>query len=372
MSKLLSKFVPYKKKVLIMMIIVLIAALITQIIPIIVFAADNDEQNKVDPFYQKAEDLIATYKASHENRISPEVEQLYEKYSKDYKELNEKSGFLSFAYLVASIGMGVNPVVDVGQFGTAMLTIRNTTEEGSKTLLSYVEDAYSALKVTGLTLMLLYFFLSIMDKITSEQLSTEMFIRKLILLAVGIITILYGYNILYAILDYSNYLITDTGTFMDRMRAATSMEKLQQIRALLDAGNSTLVKVITALGVIIKYLMFFLCQLAMTIVVFVVGVSRLIEIIIRMMFAPIALAPIVHDGMRSTAFRYIKKFAACCINGAVIVCIAYLATTLPTFFKAEEVGVVFAICANIAFPLATIALVFRCQNIADDIIGVHG
>lgn len=371
-TKAISKLVPYRKRLLVMAIVILVAALIMQFVPIVVFASGNsqDTQN-TDPFEITYDQLVKSYKKAHKTDPPPNVTELYRIYVITYQELHDKNSMLSFAFLVASIGLGVNPIVDVGQFGAEMLSIRDSLQANNKVLLQYIGDAYAALKVTGLTLMLLYFFLSIMDKVTSEQLSVEIFIRKLILLAVGIITILYGYEIFSAIIDYSNFLIQDTAVFMDDMRAGTSLELLKKVKEVLECGNSSLVQALCAIGVILQYIIYFIAQLAMTVVVFVVGVSRLIEIIIRFIFAPIGLAPIVHDGMRSSGFRYIKKFAACCINGAVIVCIAYLASILPNFFTADNVGVVFAVCSKIAFPLATIALVFRCQNIADEIIGVH-
>lgn len=354
-----------KKMLLVAGIVVLCLMFILQTVPVIVYAYDAT----------KDDEKIATIP----DDITAEEKDIINSYNVNYKKSVEgNSEFAGAAFWMATTGKGINPTTSISSFGEAILAIRGMyakNSKGEKLYLfgdtGYMGMAYNALRVTGIIIMLLYFFLSIVDKITSEQLSTELFIRKIIGLAICLLLILNGARILDGILDWSTALITDTSAFMKSFTYGATDAKgyYEWLSDFLTSPKGTISKFLAALGIFLSSIIPFLAQLALTVIVFIVGISRFLEIAIRYMFAPIGIAPIVHDGMRSSGAKYIKKFAACCLNGAVIICITYLATALPSFFA--SLGDVFKFLAQVALPLAAIALIFRCQNIADEIMGVH-
>ena len=103
--------------------------------------------------------------------------------------------------------------------------------------------------------------------------------------------------------------------------------------------------------------------------------SRVMEIYLRTVAAPLALADFYHGGLQSAGFRYLKTLLAFAIQGALILIITTIysilvATVVPTgfdglfaFFKVY--GLYFA------FMASAVMLMFRSITIAKEIVGTN-
>lgn len=105
-----------------------------------------------------------------------------------------------------------------------------------------------------------------------------------------------------------------------------------------------------------------LVQLASSLVVYAVA----IEIAIRYLFTPLAIADLYSEKWRSNGWMWLKKLFAVSMQGAVIFLIIYV----TDIFK-DSLGASFSVITNTAINLTMIGMFAKSRQIANDIIGVH-
>ena len=104
--------------------------------------------------------------------------------------------------------------------------------------------------------------------------------------------------------------------------------------------------------------------------------SSLFEIRIRMIFAPIAVASIAHEGARGAGVRFLKKYLACYIKIAIYFAIAALGTMLTQYFfgrldselvgaKGIDINLILMLMANVVAGLA----MMQSSGLGDEIVG---
>lgn len=104
-----------------------------------------------------------------------------------------------------------------------------------------------------------------------------------------------------------------------------------------------------------------LTQLASSLTVYAVA----IEIGVRYLFTPIAIADLYSEKFRSNGWMYLKKLFAVSMQGAVIFMIIYCVDVLK---NAIDTG---SVITNTAINLTMIGMFVKSRQIANDIIGVH-
>lgn len=103
-------------------------------------------------------------------------------------------------------------------------------------------------------------------------------------------------------------------------------------------------------------------QLASSLAIYSVA----IEIGVRYVFTPIAIADLYSEKFRSNGVMWLKKLLACMLTGAVI----YMIIFVTDAFK-DSVGATFSVITNMAINLTMIGMLFRARQIANDIVGCH-
>lgn len=103
-------------------------------------------------------------------------------------------------------------------------------------------------------------------------------------------------------------------------------------------------------------------QLASSLVVYAVA----IEIAVRYVFTPLAIADLYSERFRSNGWMWLKKLFACAVQGAVI----YMIIFATDIFK-DSLNASFSVITNTAINLTMIGMFAKSRQIANDIIGVH-
>ena len=106
--------------------------------------------------------------------------------------------------------------------------------------------------------------------------------------------------------------------------------------------------------------------------VVVACMSRGISIIIYGVFLPIPIADVYKDGLNSKGIRYIKKLIALFIQGAIILLVVMASSLLQGSVQQAVNGVASTILGmfyNIGLIFVTVMVIFKSQNIANDIVG---
>lgn len=250
------------------------------------------------------------------------------------------------------------------------------TKEGTNDLTSAIWTAantiYDNVEAIGICIMLLYFFLDILDKTSREQLSLELFLKSFIKLIVAFAFITSGIEFVQGLADFTSDMLEDLMSSISATNGTSSTLGVAEMEALAASG-SKLTVVTTAIGMMIKvmipYFGLFICK----IVVAVVAYGRLIEIGLRVGFAPIGMADIVTSGSSGHGFRYLKKIVAVGIQGLFILGILHLYNALTVAIIPSGNGVVdsgvYTIKA-LAISFTTVALLVKSQSFANDLMEV--
>ena len=90
------------------------------------------------------------------------------------------------------------------------------------------------------------------------------------------------------------------------------------------------------------------------------------------LFLPIPIADVYKDGLNSKGIRYIKKLIALFIQGAIILLVVMASSLLQGSVQQAVNGVASTILGmfyNIGLIFVTVMVIFKSQNIANDIVG---
>lgn len=107
-------------------------------------------------------------------------------------------------------------------------------------------------------------------------------------------------------------------------------------------------------------------------------VSRMIEVYIRMMFAPIAVSDFMTEGTHGTGWRFLKSFFAICLQGAMLIAIGALYSALTgeslSHLNLSDfsgvLGLVNYTLETLIYALAALALMFKSLSLSKEIVGV--
>ena len=99
-------------------------------------------------------------------------------------------------------------------------------------------------------------------------------------------------------------------------------------------------------------------------------VGRLIEIGIRILFMPIGVSDAFTHGTNSPGFRYIKKFFAVCLQGAVLLAVLNIGVYFMGNKMINDATQGFGFISDLVIMVSMIGLMIKSQQIVNDIVGV--
>lgn len=242
--------------------------------------------------------------------------------------------------------------LDLGKDMKEVITGKSTSD-----MMEQMKPTYTdIISPVGEALIILFFLIELIDKTTKENFSLEHFFKLMLKVAIAKLLIENGWSILSGCIDIGSNLtlaITAESTALDGVldKYATDIQNANPI------GN---------LGMIIQWSVPWIFAWVSRLLCIVVCWGRMIELGVRAVAAPIAMADIFQDGTHSGGFRYLRKFLAVCLQAFIILIIIQVAGIIQgliigqnkiTMFKAVIVG------------LTTCMMVVRSQQFANDLVG---
>lgn len=184
----------------------------------------------------------------------------------------------------------------------------------------------AVLQTIGTSVCVIYFLLELADKMTEKMLSIEQLFVLLLRLVLAVILITNIVTLLKGFIDFGGALVNE----LNESNIATTLfeEYGEEIREGLEDIDK-----LEAVGYAMKLIIPYLIVLVSNVVVYFIAISRSIELTIRTIFAPFAVANIYHDMQRSDGFRYMKKILALSLQSAVC-----LGICLATSFVLQNIG----------------------------------
>ncbi len=302
-----------------------------------------------------------------------------ENYDTYYSEMEGKSSLIAFAYSIVCIIEQSHPDYNMVNLTSKVVRLDKYKLGGTPILGEggAMSTAYDVMLPIGMALLVLYFLIEILSDTTMDNFNTEHFVKKLLVLAICAIVIIEGPNILAGLSGFGDAMLEDTSNAISEALGDGNYVKSWKIYNRAYSGDDgvfgTISLALYAIGVILDNLVFYLLMLVVIMVIYFTALGRALELVIRFLFAPLGIAPLVcgNSPARSAGIRYIKQFASLCLQGAVLVGAVGGAIIIKESLSGSD-GFGGNPLIDILLPLTLLGLVSRTRHISDDIIGVHG
>lgn len=230
---------------------------------------------------------------------------------------------------------------------------------GISTLIS--DKVNNTFQSIGYLLLFLYAMLDMIEKVQAEMFTIEHFLRFMLKVMIGFLLIINLHAMLKGAMDFGIGVMKDlSNTSADNANVIVNTYMYNQAKDIEKAN------VIGKISLTMRFLVPYLFAIIAKLVVIFTTLGRLIEIGVRAMLSPIAMANLVGRGMDSPGMRYFKKFIALALHAAVIVAILMIAGQL----RGTDIIPMDGFFKSIIISLSSCALIIQCGSWANDIVGV--
>lgn len=176
----------------------------------------------------------------------------------------------------------------------------------------------------GTALMLIYFFADLADKLGNENFSLDQLFRSLLKIFIAVALINNGIKLVGYIVDLGAAIAADMTTvteLSDETTTYTSLTEFFSEETYLTAFKNGLNKIGNDKAVIyiVEAIIPYILALVTNVLLVFIGMSRIVELVVRTIFAPLAVADMFQQGSRSAGERYLKKIMALALQFAAIV-----------------------------------------------------
>lgn len=217
-----------------------------------------------------------------------------------------------------------------------------------------LKTPYDTIALPGKILLIIYVMIEAIQQTSIKTISIEDVMKMIMKCAIGIIVIENGYMVLSLIIDLGS------GLF-DTIYSAS----VQSSAGINVCNFETAIEYspVEAIGSMLSNLIPWLIIQFAKVVVFVAAWSRILEIGARTVMAPLGMADIITEGQHGNGMRYLRKYFACALQGAVI-----MAST--KVYGATVSVLPINLITHCALTVVLIVIMFRSRDYAEQIAGV--
>lgn len=234
----------------------------------------------------------------------------------------------------------------------------------------------------AIMLVCMYFLINVLDKFSSDNFNWEQLGRLLASLLIGVFLIENSFAILEQLFYLGDILVEElaalSGTPDFEKWSETGLNIYKEQRE----GQIFLMDWIWDIVMIPVFIIPWLFSWVMRLAVKVICYSRLIEIMLRTAFAPVALSDVFHHGLNGGGWRFLKNFLAVCLQGVLIVAICCLFNSIVNGLVADEMGEgsligwmggIFSFLGIwLTVYASALMLMFRSLSLSKEIVGTGG
>ena len=245
-----------------------------------------------------------------------------------------------------------------GSLGTTEVLEFDVTSSNFSNLWNTCENYYNVLSVFGKMLVVIYLLLDIMEKSTADNLNAEHFVKCFIKGVIGIIVIDMGWDIVTAGIGFANDVF---GELMasDKSFSATGVCPYNDLHEV-----NSIAGLVYMARVFIPWLLMMGAQMIISVICW----ARILDLVVRVIFAPIGMADMMQEGTRGNGWKYFKKIVASALQGAVILAIVKSYGIITSTVSSASGAGGWVVAIILAFVVISVS--FKSQSIASDIVGV--
>lgn len=224
---------------------------------------------------------------------------------------------------------------------------------------SSLENAYNYTAAIGVSFLLLYFFIELIEKSTTDNFTTDHIVRMLLKLIAGVVLITLGLEFVKNVVTLGNSFYTDIQSAITGAAGGSPITNVVVKNAyfkLKDCGIWDGIGYM--LAIIVPSLFVTLAKIGFT----AVALGRVIEMCLRMLFAPIGMSNLYSNGSNAPGIRYMKKLLAVALQGVLI----YAVIIIYPILLSTGVNLV----KSVAMTFVAVGAAAKSQSVANDIVGV--
>lgn len=267
----------------------------------------------------------------------------------------------------------LNQIFGEGLFTSIFETLNKNlfaTSGDYATARNFAANLYSSVVMpVALMLLCIYFLIALVDKFSSENFTWEQMVRQMCMFLVGFYLIDKGFELLQLMFDLGLNFLKDIGGPSSDGAMSLTEDVIKEFKDEKFHSVKIISDVLKVCYLLIPWILTFLLRLCVKIICY----TRLIEIYVRAAFAPIAFSDFFHHGFQGAGWRFLKSFLAVCLQGAVILCIAMVYTSLVPVMFSTSGGATFAAMLGryIAILAAACMLLFKSLSLTKEFLGVN-
>lgn len=232
------------------------------------------------------------------------------------------------------------------------------------TVLDYIQDdkVQSVICAIAAVLLTMHLLIELMEKMTNDTFTSDQFIKLLIKFVFGMVIISHGTEWSLQFMNIGAKFIND---IMDAINVTTITVTKPEDSGFWEAIGAM---VILAIPLLVSFLL--------RVAIFFISFSRIIEMILRAMFAPIGCADVVSGGSHSAGVRYLKKMLAISIQGALMIAVVYISSEMLSGVMQNLVtnglGItdIMGLGQYFGITAAMVGLLGATKSIANEVVGV--
>ena len=237
-----------------------------------------------------------------------------------------------------------------------------------KNMWELAETGYRSLIIVGQILASIFFVISLSEKAFSEQFSGERFFLELVKFFMTLIMISeFGLTIITYCIDF-------VGIVFEKL-IALNTDPFSATYGTATGCMLTKLKNLDTYGYLFEIFMNLLPYVALLISQFLVKLftwKRILEILVRVICAPVGMADPISGGANSPGIRYIKKILALILQGPLIyaVSIAYSALDDVVEIMASKGDISFSWIITVLLAAVAVTLIQRTDSLSKELVGV--
>lgn len=218
---------------------------------------------------------------------------------------------------------------------------------------SIAETFYNAIASIGELLCIVYCMIRIIELTTADNFTPEKFVMLMIKMIIGIIVVRNGFDIATVCMELATVAYNALSTAPS---SGFNADKCNY-QELKDGG---LFEVFDQLSLLIPYFAISIAKIFISVICW----FRILDIIVRVIFAPVGMSDLMYEGTQGHGFGYAKKMISSALQAAVIMGIVKSYGAILSMFGAGSSWLVSII---LAFVVVTVSL--KAQSMANDIMG---
>lgn len=230
--------------------------------------------------------------------------------------------------------------------------------------------------------VVIYFFITITDKVSFEQLSFEQVMKELIKLIAGLYLVTNSCNIMVGCINVGNGLLKQVSNYITSYGVNSALTSIPTADAMgtqfIDiakaAGGGVLVASLMSIIVIVLLLVLIIEFL----IIKVICIIRLLDICMKTAVAPLAICDTFNGNiLQSHAMTFIRSFLALCLQGVFIhLTVCFLPLFLNGSFNSLfATGNIFDFMLDmlelLVVGIASVAIVFKSGAAAKEVMGAR-